>query len=246
MTKSSLFFSPDAVPQLPRRAFLRYAGATTAGAALLLAGCKKDDPTPPTTTATPTGETVALGSGDVALLNLLQAGKQLVVDLLGRIVATATALNLSVAELALLTAIRDQQIIHRDALKAAANANRTAVNNPTLSLPDLPADFSSLTLNERTSVLTSALGLLNTLVAGAAGGLRYAGRSATMTLLGQVLSVDARHATTLARMLPGAALTDPLGAAPDARNRTLRPSELAAVLNPLITFGSRLVAGNLA
>lgn len=247
VTKSLLLFSPGAAPRLPRRAFLRYAGATSAGAALLLAGCKKAGTTITTTTTTPTGEAVTLGSGDVALINLLQAGKQLAATLLDRIVVRPDVLGLTSTDLALLTAIRDQQTVHRDALKAAANANRSLASNLAFSLPDLPADFSAVDFTRRAPALTAVHTLLNTLVAGAAGMLRYSPRAATLTLLGQVLSVDARHAATLARLLPAAtvAFTDPQDSAPDARNRSLRPAELVAALNPMITFGSRLVSSNL-
>ncbi len=245
VNQQSLFFSADGAAPLPRRAFLRYAGAASAGAALLLAGCKdtSDDPTNNTATANPNGESVGLGSGDVALINLIQAGKQLSVELFRQLLLTPNNLSLTPSELGLLTAIRDQQRVQRDTLKAAANTNRTGTS--ALNIKDLPVDFASLTLNERTAALTAALSHLNTLVAGAAGGLRYASGGRTMTLLGQILSVDARHAATVARMLPTAALTD-VTASGDARNRALRPSETATAFNLLITSGSRLLTGSLA
>ncbi len=212
----------------------------------MLAGCKDAGTTVSPTEPVNNGESTSLGSGEIILFNLMQAGKQLSTDLLGRIVAAPGAAGLSPADLALVTAIRDQQRVHRDALKAIANANRTNANSAALNLPDLPADFAAVDFNQRDTVLTAAHTLLNTLVAGGAGTLRYASRASTMTVLGQILSVDARHAATLARLLPAASLTDLQDGTPTyARNRALRLSELAAALNLMITFGSRLVTNNL-
>ncbi len=217
------------------------------GAALLLAGCKDDDDDPITpTTVNSNGQTVSLGGGDIQLINLLQAGKQISAELLRRLTATPPA-GLGGADLALVRAISEQQTVHRDVLKAAANATRTVAGTPLLNLPELPLDFSTVVLTDSASALTAALTLLNTLVAGAAGALRHTSRSTILTLMGQVLSVDARHAATLAALLPAAALNDPQETpGPDARNRALRPSETATALNNYLASGSRIITASLA
>lgn len=212
--------------------------------ALVLAGCKKDDPQP-TAILNTSGETVLLGSGDTALLNLMQAGKQLSTDLLDRILKVSPAV-LTTNELALVRDMQAQQKIHRDALKAAVNSARTVASPQALNLADLPADFSAIDFTQRAAPLAAAHSLLNTLVAAAAGAMRYTARAATLTLLGQVLSVDARHAATLGSLLAVPTYTDPQDGAPDARNRTLRPAQTAAALNASIKSGSRLLTNNLA
>ncbi len=246
VTKFSLLFCPTRAPHVPRRAFLRYAGATSAGAALLLAGCKKDDPQP-TTVVSSNGESVALGSGDIALLNLLQAGKQLSTDLLNQLLRVSPAV-LTGSELALIRDMQAQQKVQRDALKAAVNATRLVASTPALNLPDLPSDFSAVDFTQRATALAAAHTLLDTLVAGAAGSLRYTSRGAIMTLIGQVLSVDARHAATLGSLLASPVFTDPqeAGSVTDSRNRSLRPQETATALNTSIKSGSRLLTNNLA
>ena len=247
MTKLPIFFSPGAAPGLPRRTFLRYTGAASVGVALLLAGCKDDDDDPVNPApASSNGQAVGLGSGDTQLINLLQAGKQISAELLRRLIATPPA-GLGGADLALVRAIGEQQTVHRDVLKAAANAARTVAGTPLLNLPELTLDFSTVVLTDSASALTAALTLLNTLIAGAAGALRHTSRSTMLTLLGQILSVDARHAATLAALLPGGALNDPQETpGPDARNRALRPSETATALNNYLASGSRIITASLA
>ena len=242
MTKPSLFFPSGPGAHLPRRAFLRYAGAASAGAALLLAtGCKGGgDTSTPSAPTTSNGESVSLGSGDVAIINLLQAGKQVSVLLLERVAAT-----LPEPAKRLVITMQGQQIIHREVLKAAANTSRAAASSAALSLRDLPADFNSLDLSTPTAALSAALGLFNTLVAGAAGAMRYTARGATLTLLGQVLSVDARHAATLAGLATAPSALDPSTTGPDARNRALTPAQTATALNALIQSGSRLLTASL-
>ena len=212
---------------------------------MLLAGCKKDDTTTAatTTTVTPTGEAVALGTADVALLNLLQVGKQLSAALLDRIVAAPPA-GLAGADLELVRAIAAQQRVHRDLLKAAVNATKTTGAATDLSLGSLSTDFTTVDFTQRAAALGAARTLVHTLVAGAAGVLRFTTRPAALTLLGQLISVDARHATALATLLPGAALTDPQDGAADARNRAVTPAVTLAALNPLLAFGSRLLTAN--
>lgn len=243
--KTPLTFSLETARPLPRRAFLRYVGASAAAGSLLLAGCKGDDPDSPTP-ENPTGATVSLGGTlDVALLNLLQAGKQITTALYQKLLTPPPAW-LTGADLALVQTIAAHAAVHRDFLKAAVNSLRTAAANPAYALADLPTDLTSINFADRTAPLTAALTLENILVSTATGAARYGTRESVTTLLGQLVSVGGRHAATLAALLPAASIADPQELPIDARNLTRRPSEAIAALNPYLAFGSRLLSSGLA
>lgn len=236
-----------AASRLPRRDFLRYAGATSAAAALLLTGCK-DDATTTDTTPDPNAATVSLGSTtDVALLNLLQASKQITAELYKRIVAAPPA-GFFTSEVDLLRNIQTHKAIHRDFLKAAVNSLRTRASDAMYSLADLTFDFSKVTLNTPAGALNALLTLENLTIRTTVGVARYVTREKLLTTFSQIMSVDARHAATLADLpsAVGASAFDPQDVAPDARNYSQLPSVTIPLLNTYLAAGSRLLIGNLA
>src|SRR6476660_3824309 len=94
--------------KLQRRSFLQFAGASAAGIALVAAGCKKDN----------NDRGVYLGSGDVGILNYAYALEQLEAAFYTQVIATQYA-QITPAEVALLTDIRDHEVAHREFFKAA-------------------------------------------------------------------------------------------------------------------------------
>lgn len=236
---------PASAPRPSRRDFLRYTGAASAGVALLLAGCKSSttdgDPTP---APAPGQATVGLGAGDVALLNLLQAGRQLTTALLAAIIAAPPA-DLPAAELTLLTAIRDHETLHRDFLPVVVNTLRAANNPNSLALAALTPTFSALTLNTRAGALGALRTLLDLVGAGHTGSYRYLSRPVLITLSARMAAVTQRHTAAVADLLTPAAVLDAPDATAPALGRLLRPSALIAAINPYLADGSKLLTGTL-
>jgi Ferritin-like domain len=241
VTKISLLLSPETPPRLPRRAFLRYAGAASAGAALLLTGCSTDDDPAPTTTVTATGESISLGgTTDAALMNMLQAGKQIMVAFYKKLLDTPPSW-LTGTDLAVVQQLSAHQDIHRNFLKSAVASLRTSTTTINY-LGTLSTDLTAVSTADRTTTLTTALSLHNVLASAANGAARYTGRDTLLTLLGQLTSVDSRHATALAGLLG----VSPFDSLTDSRTIARKPTEAIAVLNTYLAFGSRLLSGSLA
>lgn len=237
-----------AVPPASRRTFLRYAGATSASAALLLAGCKKDDDPQPSDSSTidPNAAATSLGTGEVAYLNLLQAGKQVSVALYERMLASTTGpADFSTSDRALLGDILDHEILHRNTLPLLANSLRALTVTADLSLPTLTLTFEGVDLSTRAKALTAALQLENLQVSAAAGLARYFTRSGLHTVVGKILSVDARHGATLADLLQPDSVFDPATGS-TALNQLRKPSAVIALLNQYLSGTSRLLVGALA
>ncbi len=178
-----------------RRNMLKYFGAS---AALITIGsaCKKssDD--------TPASGTVDLGSGDVGILNYAYALEQLEAAFYVKVVASPYA-GMTPLETEYLTDIRNHEVGHREFFKAAITAAA-----PTMIIPALEVDFSSIDFTSRTSVLSTAkafedLGV--TAYNGAGQLISTTGNGPTyLGLAGKIVSVEARHAALIADLLsPG-------------------------------------------
>ena len=169
-----------------RRLFLRYAGATVAGGALL-AACNNDE-NPTTVTAT----MVDLGTGDIGILNYAFALEQLEAAFYTQVVATPYT-GITDAEKAVLTDIRDHEIIHREFFKAAIPAaNR---------ITDLTPDFSTITFSDRASVLGTAKAFEDLGVAAYNGAGPLITNPTYLGLAGKIVSVEARHAAAIRDLL---------------------------------------------
>ena len=175
-------------PDMARRSFLRYAGVGAASVGLLAtAACHKDHPI-----VTNTG--VDIGSGDIGILNFAYALEQLEAAFYIQVIATPYA-NMPAGELALLTEIRDHEVLHRNFFKAALGP---------MAIKALTPDFSSIKFSDRTAVLTQAAAFEDTGVT-AYDGAGYLIKSADyLTLAGKIVSVEARHASLIRNLLtPG-------------------------------------------
>ncbi len=189
---------------MQRRNMLKYFGAS---AALITIGsaCKKDD-----TPATDDG--VNLGSGDVGILNYAYALEQLEAAFYIQVIATPYS-GMSALELEYLTDIRNHEVGHREFFKTAITAAA-----PTMVIPSLEVNFSSINFTDRASVLGTAkafedLGV--TAYNGAGQLISKTGNGPTyLTLAGKIVSVEARHAALIADLLSNgtfAATTDANG-----------------------------------
>lgn len=168
-----------------RRLFLRYAGAFVAGGAVM-ASCKNGEENPITTPVT-----VDLGTGDIGILNYAYALEQLEAAFYTQVIATPYA-NMPAAELAILTDIRDHEIIHREFFKAALG---------TMAIGALVPDFSKVTFTDRASVLNTAKAFEDLGVSAYNGAGNLIKSADYLLLAGKIVSVEARHAAVIRDLL---------------------------------------------
>lgn len=168
-----------------RRNFLQKAGLTTAvGVGILAVGCKKD-----TDNVTP--GTVDLGSGDVGILNYAYALEQLEAAFYVQVLSTPYS-GMSAAETAVLTDIRDHEIIHRDFFKAALGTN---------AIGGLEPNFSTIDFTSRDKVLAAAKLFEDTGVNAYNGAGKLLKDANLLLLAGKVVSVEGRHAAAIADLI---------------------------------------------
>ena len=180
---------------MQRRNMLKFFGASAAVVAIG-SSCKKNTDTP-----TPSG-VVDLGSGDVGILNYAYALEQLEAAFYLQVVATPYA-GMSALETEYMTDIRNHEVAHREFFKAAITAAA-----PTMVIPGLEVNFTSIDFTSRTSVLNTAkafedLGV--TAYNGAGQLISTTGNGPTyLGLAGKIVSVEARHAALIADLIaPG-------------------------------------------
>lgn len=183
--------------KLERRSFLRFAGASAAGVALVAAGCKKDKM--PSTT-----KGIYIGSGDTAILNYAYALEQLEAAFYTEVVARASGNNLSVMEKSYMQDIRDHEIAHREFFKAALGSN---------AIPSLTVDFSSIDFTKRdgaNGILAAAQAFENLGVSAYNGAGYLIKNSAYLVIAGQIVSVEARHAALINDLISNGTFADNL------------------------------------
>ncbi|MBC8154886.1 MAG: ferritin-like domain-containing protein [Bacteroidetes bacterium] len=171
-----------------RRVFLRYAGATALSATVLLEACKNDDTT---TTPTPTAAAVNLGSGDFGILNYAYALEQLEAAFYTQVIMTPFT-GITDAERAILTDLRDHEIVHREFLKTALGTN---------AIPGLTVNFQSINFTDRASVLNTARTFEDLGIAAYNGAGRLIKDVNYLLVAGKIVSVEARHAAAIRDLL---------------------------------------------
>lgn len=185
--------SESGLPMLPgqlepvrvgRRLFLRYAGALTAGGAILSA-C--DDTENPITVLAP----VDLGSGNTGILNYAYALEQLEAAFYTQVLVRPYS-GITDAERTLLTDIRDHEIIHREFFKAALGAN---------AIGALVPNFRNINFADRGSVLNAAKTFEDLGVAAYNGAGPLLTDATLLGLAGKIVSVEARHAAAIRDLL---------------------------------------------
>lgn len=180
---------------LSRRKFLSYVGASSAllATASVVASCDKDD--------IPSNGGVNLGSGDVGILNYAYALEQLEAAFYTRVVMSLYS-GVTATEQAFLTDIRDHEVAHRNFFKAALTA---AGATP---LQDLEVNFSSIDFGSRTSVLNTAKAFEDLGVTAYNGAGKLLVTPAYLTIAGQIVSVEARHAALIADLISNGTFSD--------------------------------------
>lgn len=172
------------IVNMPRRSFLRYAGASAAGVGILAAASCKKDPIF-------NNDSVNVGSGDTGILNYAYAIEQLTMAFFDAVVTTSYN-NITADEMALLVDIRNHDTAHRDVVKGVLGSNAIRL---------LVSNFSSVRFNDRNSVLSTALTLKNMCVSAYNGAAVSIKSADNLTLLSKIVSVEARHASVIANII---------------------------------------------
>ncbi len=187
-----------------RRKFLKLSGAALVGSGLFfMVGCSDDDDGPDPDPTLP----FDLGAGNLGILNYAYALEQLEAAFYAKVIEGSYYAGASANEKTILKDLYNHEVIHREFFKVAINA---AVD-PSMVLPDLEFDFSSVDFGSRDNVLQISKILEDTGVSAynGAGQLINVMDSAGETYLllaGKIVSVEARHASAIRDLInPGSA-----------------------------------------
>ena len=165
---------------LQRRSFLQFAGAGMAGAALLAAGCTKDDGI----VAPPSAGVTLDFKDDFGVLNYAYALEQLEAAFYIQ-VASAPPTDFSTAERTYFADIQFHEIAHREFFKKALGAN---------AIGSLEVNFAAIDFRTRAGVLAAAKTFEDLGVAAYNGaGIRLVSNDFLLAA-GKIVSVEARHA----------------------------------------------------
>ena len=222
------FLSSFPTPQaaLPRRTFLRVAGASAATVGLVLAGCTKPDPVPVSASILSFGSET---TPDKQILNYLFFIKQLEFAFYDKVVKAFPA-DMSPAEQASFLDLRDHELVHRQVMGDLLGTD---------GLSALPLDFTSVSLTTRAGVLAAAKKIEDTASGAFLGILLRVKNTTLFMLLAKMSSVEARHAALISDLLlPGSfAAPDVVVAKPAAlagQAVALSPVQVATVLGPFV------------
>jgi len=207
--------------RMARRSFLKYAGAgaVAVGVIATAASCQKhggvvSDP-----------QVVDLGTGDIAVLNYAYALEQLEAAFYTQVIATPFT-GITTEERALLTEIRDHEIIHREFFKTALAGN---------AIPGLTPNFSTINFNDKSSVLKAAKAFEDLGVAAYNGAGYMIQTTDYLLLAGKIVSVEARHAA-LIRNLLGENLADAtILDMTTSLEKSKTPAEVLKIANTFVT-----------
>jgi hypothetical protein len=165
---------------LQRRSFLQFAGAGMAGAALLAAGCTKDDGI----VAPPSAGVTLDFKDDFGVLNYAYALEQLEAAFYIQ-VASAPPTDFSTAERTYFQDIQFHEIAHREFFKKALGSN---------AIGSLEVNFAAIDFKTRAGVLAAAKTFEDLGVAAYNGaGIRLVSND-FLLIAGKIVSVEARHA----------------------------------------------------
>ena len=208
-----------------RRRFLKWAGVTVAVATV---GCGDDgsDIVAPGTGGNGARE-VSLGTGDNGVLNYAYVLEQLEAAFYSIVVGGPYA-DAPEEEIALLTDIRDHEVIHRDFLASTLGSNAIA---------QLSFTFSGLDFTSRDAVLDTARRFEDVGVAAYNGVAAQLTDPNNLLIVGKIVSVEGRHAAAIRDLI------DPLTEAfagddvvdPRGLDGSLTPSQALQRVRPFIT-----------
>ncbi|MFD1257622.1 ferritin-like domain-containing protein [Mucilaginibacter terrae] len=212
---------------MARRSFLKFAGAGAIAAGVLAtaASCQKHggvvgDPT-----------NIDLGTGDIAVLNYAYALEQLEAAFYIQVIATPYT-GMTATERAMLTDIRDHEVIHRDFFKTALAGN---------AIPGLTPNFSKINFADKASVLGAAKAFEDLGVA-AYNGVGYRIQTLDyLVLAGKIVSVEARHAAYIRFLLGQPFLDSTVVTTTTSIEISMTPAQVLPVANSFLS-GLPLVA----
>jgi hypothetical protein len=184
-----------------------------------VAACDSASTTAPTDGAPASGSPLLIdfAAGDPAFLQFAYVLEQIEAEFYTRVVAAFSGSNVTLAEQAVLTDIRDQEIAHREFLEAALGASGALTAIPT---------FGGIDFADRAAVLAAAKAFEDLGVAAYNGLAQYLTTPANLLAVAKIVSVEARHAATIRDLLSPSTIEF----SPNATDEVYRPAKIAAVL----------------
>ena len=190
--------------------------------------CEDDDPSGPGNGGGD-GDPVVLNlNTDIGIFNYAYALEQLEAAFYTAVVAGFSTNGITDGtERAILTDIRNHEVIHREFFKAALG---------TAAIPALSVDFGSA-LASRQSVLETARTFEDLGVAAYNGAGKYLANANNLLVAGKIVSVEARHAAVIRDLVD----TNPRAFAGDdvvdanGLDRAFEPAEVLEAADPFIT-----------
>ncbi|GGM90455.1 hypothetical protein GCM10010967_24330 [Dyadobacter beijingensis] len=135
----------------------------------------------------PGSDVVDLGDGDFGVLNYAYALEQLEAAFYAKVVDSPYA-GITDAEKAILTDIRDHEIVHREFFKAALGNK---------AIKGLTPNFDAIDFSSKAAVLGAAKLFEDTGVAAYNGAGKLIKNPEYLLLAGKIVSVEARHAAVI-------------------------------------------------
>jgi hypothetical protein len=204
-----------------RRAFLKHVGVGGAVAALpgFVAACGSDDATAPVDAAPASGGPLLIdfAAGDPAFLQFAYVLEQIEAEFYTRVVAAFGGSNVTTAEQAVLTEIRNHEVAHRAFLEGVLGGNGALAATPT---------FRGINFADRAAVLAAAKAFEDLGVAAYNGVTQYLTTPANLLAVAKIVSVEARHAATIRSLLS----PNSIEFSPNPTDEVYRPAKVAAVL----------------
>jgi rubrerythrin len=204
-----------------RREFLRVIGlgATIALLPGFAAACGSDSVTGPSNEIAGSGEPLLIDfeSGDAAILQLASVMEQIEADFYSRAVAAFATSNITAAEQAVLTEIRDHELAHRAYLDGTLGADAARTATPT---------FRGIDFADRAAVLTAARTMEDLGIAMYNGAAQYVKGPDVLLAVSKIVSVEGRHSSAIRD------LQEPKGTAfsPKATDDVWRPAKSAVTI----------------
>lgn len=208
---------------LQRRSFLKFAGASAAGMALIAAGCKKDRNNMPDDDPKD-GSVVLNFKDDFGILNYAYALEQLEAAFYIQIVKTPYA-NIPANEMVFFKDIRDHEIAHREFFK---NALAKA------AIPSLEVNFSAIDFGSRESVLATAKAFEDLGVSAYNGAGRLIQSADYLTIAGKIVSVEARHAALIRDLISNGTFADSTVVNENGLDTSRTPDQVLAIAGGFI------------
>ena len=180
--------------------------------------------------------TVSVGTGDVGVLNYAYALEQLEAAFYTQVRSGSyyTSLASNSAEKQIFNDLYYHEVIHRDFLKAAITA---AGATP---LKDLTVDFSNVSFNSRSAVLSAAKSFEDLGSAAYIGVARFLTSPAYLLIASKIASVEARHAALIRDLVFEGDFVGSDIISTSSLEIAKLPSAVAPVVNAYLAIGSQL------